>query len=164
MQPRLIASECGYNFVWFGRIFALPQSLGPTDLASADVASLPGVMIGEDFHNLRNAVRWHIIAESRTTPVTSMLNIPANVELFGSNHPALAPLFESTYAGHIAPNHASGFKGTSANLAALDRALQGFRARMMEGGVSAAAIEQFVEMRDYVSQCIVSSEPGIQFF
>ena len=164
MQPRLIASECGYNFVWFGKIFALPHSLGPTDLESADVASLPGVMIGEDFYRLRNAVRWRSIAQAPATPMTSMLNIPANVELFGGNHPALAPLFEGTYEGCIAPNHATGFSGTSANLAALDQALQGFRARMTQAGVPATAAQSFIERRDYVSQCIVSAEPGIHFF
>ena len=46
-QPRLLRSHQGYNLVGYrGRIYGIPQSLGPVSLESGQVAKLPGVVTG----------------------------------------------------------------------------------------------------------------------
>jgi hypothetical protein len=46
-QPRLLRSHQGYNLVGYrGRIYGIPQSLGPVTLESGQAAKLPGVVTG----------------------------------------------------------------------------------------------------------------------
>ena len=51
--PLLLYSNSGYNLVAHnGSFFAIPQSLGPTDLEREDVSTRPGVLVAPDLQHL----------------------------------------------------------------------------------------------------------------
>jgi glycosyltransferase involved in cell wall biosynthesis len=164
--PRLLDSEDGYNFVSAkGKVFGIPQSLGPMDLASEDVAAKPGVIVGDVLPDVRMRAVRHAIRTAPRIPITSMLSTPANVAFYGANHPALAPLFSPDHDDEIrvldAPHDV---EPSSAILGRLDYALRTFRARMTDAGVSDRDNEAFIDTRDYLSQMLACSRGGIHFF
>jgi glycosyltransferase involved in cell wall biosynthesis len=161
MQPRLLGSEDGYNFVGYQEsIYVLPQWLGPF---TEETRQHQEVIVCDDLTEAQHLLRLKLIGRSSKTPLTSMLGIPVNTHYYGANHPALDPLFIEGY-DNIAPDRASALDCNNTTLASLDRALQSFRHRIRKAGVTGATINRFIESREYVSQCMVSSTPGIQFF
>jgi glycosyltransferase involved in cell wall biosynthesis len=161
MLPHLLGSEEGYNFVGYQEsVYVLPQWLGPF---TEETRQHQEVIACDDLTEAQHLLRLKLIGRSGKTPLTSMLGIPINTHYYGANHPALDPLFVEGY-DNIAPGHAAALECSNATLASLDRSLQGFRSKMRMAGIAEPTIRRFIESRDYLSQCIVSSTPGIQFF
>jgi hypothetical protein len=155
-------SENGYNFVCHaGRIYALPQSLGPIDVTSEEVSEKPGVIVGDDLRATRRQVALHIIATDPRITVTPMTSTPANIAFYGRNHPAYSPLFCASYADFDIANAPSSFECTTDTLRTFDDALQGFRLKMHGLDIPEEAIEKFIETRDYLSLLIGISHGGI---
>jgi hypothetical protein len=152
-QPRLLDSENGYNFVSArGKVFGVPQSLGPVDLASEDISAKPGVIVGDVLPDVRMRVVRRLIRTAPRIPVTPMLSTPANVAFYGPNHPALAPLFSPNHDGDIDVLDVPGnVELSNVVLGRPDYALRTFRARMRNAGLSEYDIEAFIDTRDYVS-------------
>jgi glycosyltransferase involved in cell wall biosynthesis len=164
--PRLLDSEDGYNFVGaHGKVFGVPQSLGPVDLGSEDISARSGVIVGDLLPDVRMRAVRQVIRTAPRIPVTSMLSTPANVAFYGANHPALAPLFSPNHDDEIRVlDTPHDVEASSIVLGRLDYALRTFRARMTRAGVSDRDIETFIDTRDYVSQMLASSRGGIHFF
>jgi len=161
MQPHLLGSEDGYNFVGYQEsVYVLPQWLGPF---TEETRQHQEVIVCDDLTEAQHLLRLKLIGRSGNTPLTSMLGIPVNTHYYGADHPALNPLFVDGY-DNIASGHAPALNCSNTTLDSLDRALQSFRRRMRDAGVTEPTIRRFIESREYVSQCIVSSTPGIQFF
>ena len=98
VHPVLIESADSHNFVAYaGRVFALPQALGPTDLSTEDVTANPDVIIAESLNEAHHRVSWKTIATEQQLRITPMLEIPANVRFYGKNHPAYTPIFSGEY-------------------------------------------------------------------
>lgn len=164
--PRLVDSEDGYNFVKaHGKVFGVPQLLGPVDLSSEDISEKPGVVVGDVLPEVRMRAVRRVVATARRIPVTSMLSIPANVAFYGANHPALAPLFSPGHDDDIrvldAPHEV---EISNPLIGRLDYALRTFRAGMASANVSDRDVEAFIDTRDSVSQLLACSRGGIHFF
>ncbi|KYG99518.1 hypothetical protein SE91_14320 [Bradyrhizobium sp. DOA1] len=164
--PRLLDSEDGYNFVLAqGRVFGVPQSLGPLDLSSEDISTKPGVIVGNSLPEVRMRAVRRAVATAPRIPVTSMLGIPANVAFYGANHPALAPLFSPGHDDDIRVlDPPREVEISNPLIGRLDYALRTFRARMARANVSENDVEAFIDTRDPVSQLLACSRGGIHFF
>jgi glycosyltransferase involved in cell wall biosynthesis len=162
-QPHLVFSEHSYNFVSFqARIFALPQSLGPIDLAAEDVGQKAGVFIGTDLQALRKIVFFENALRNgiRLVPMTST---PANTAFYGSNHPAYATIFDGSYKGFVVQTAPTSHVCTSETLQALDVTLASYRARTSRIGVPEALAGEYLSSRDYLSLLIQESHPGVHW-